>query len=419
MTNWLCWHVGTISDPKLAVVAKRSNVSLHLAIAFWAYVLEVGADSNPRGSLMSLDLEGAAIKLETEIETLETLHRFMCDKLMITNEKIINWDKRQHGKSTDRVRQFRERKKNSETKGNVSETHETPTVQDITRQDKDRGVVGARSDSLPPIKVIEAFDAERVKAFGPIQARPYPNALDLIHAQRWIAAGATPKLCQAVFAQSMQRRAANAESPPNSLKYFTSAIADAIAESKRPMPQGTVHAKSGPRAVNLEQRTAERRGAILDAMAGEFGVGSKARESAPPGNSSHLAGVVVGGRTDCPASEPPSVCGVDGAPAIILSDIRSPSLGSESLSGVLSGNLGGHSGGPVGESDQSNDFDAQISDIAAASGLSETHRGGISAAQSAARANKTGDAMGNDIDGKLAAEIPDFLRTKPQTVWAK
>ena len=166
MVNWLCWHVGTVSDPKLAAVAKRcGNAPKHLVVAVWAYLLEIGASANPKGSIESLDIEGAAIQLDATEEQIVAIIDAMESKGMLGGCQILNWNKRQHGKSTERVKAFRERKKQDETlhdvsatDGNASLVPETPTVQDITVQDRTEGKERERtaSPSASPVPNLPA-----------------------------------------------------------------------------------------------------------------------------------------------------------------------------------------------------------------------------------------------------------------------
>jgi hypothetical protein len=137
-----------VSDPKIAAVAKRcGNAPKHLVVAFWAYLLEIAASANPKGSIDSLDIEGAAIQLDASEEQLVAILNAMEAKGMIEACQIVNWNKRQHGKSTERVREFRERKKRDETECNVSSVTGTPTGQDITGQDNTKT---EREDAPPP-----------------------------------------------------------------------------------------------------------------------------------------------------------------------------------------------------------------------------------------------------------------------------
>lgn len=126
--NWLCWHVGASSDPKLKLVAKRTGASLSQVVHAWVHHLERGAEGEPRGTFGTIDPEEA--ELATEIPApIWMAITIAFEERGLTNEGIIvNFDKRNHAKSTFRVRAFRERQKllgNGETLHGVSGNPET------------------------------------------------------------------------------------------------------------------------------------------------------------------------------------------------------------------------------------------------------------------------------------------------------
>ena len=86
--------------------------------------------------------------------------------------------------------------------------------------------------------VIKAFDDARVEAYGPMQARPWPHHDDLGLATKFLESGASLDLCATVFRSIMQKRKSGGKSPPGNLAYFASAIPDAIAQSRIPLPKG-------------------------------------------------------------------------------------------------------------------------------------------------------------------------------------
>jgi hypothetical protein len=102
------------------------------------------------------------------------------------------------------------------------------------------------------VNIIAIFDNERASVFGEENRRPFPNATDLIFADRWLASGATADLCQAVFHEGLQKTKSQDRQPPKMLKYFDQQIADAIAERNRPPTNGRTngkgngHGKEGP-----------------------------------------------------------------------------------------------------------------------------------------------------------------------------
>jgi hypothetical protein len=104
------------------------------------------------------------------------------------------------------------------------------------------GLIEPEPEAKDFVQVIQAFDRERVLAFGEAQGRPWPHPNDRGDAQRFLAAGADLQLCREVFRAACQKLAGQSEQPPGSLKFFEKRIADAIASRDRPMPAG--HART-------------------------------------------------------------------------------------------------------------------------------------------------------------------------------
>jgi hypothetical protein len=90
--------------------------------------------------------------------------------------------------------------------------------------------VAACEAAAPPdeVRVIQAFDLSIAMVWGIERSRPWPHPTDRVIAQRWLEAGATLALCGAVFDAVHQRRKAQGEDPPRSLRYHDSAVGDAI-----------------------------------------------------------------------------------------------------------------------------------------------------------------------------------------------
>ncbi len=106
-----------------------------------------------------------------------------------------------------------------------------------------------QSKPSPGVAIIEGFDAARVKHFGPAQARPYPNATDLVTAQRWIEAGATPELCGSVFDAVFARVKHRGARPLNALRALDGDVADAIQAAKQPMAAANPNSPAGAAAA--------------------------------------------------------------------------------------------------------------------------------------------------------------------------
>jgi hypothetical protein len=128
--DWLCWHVGTVTDPKFTAVMKRCGVSRPCVLAMWAYLLERARVAGEGGAFGKIDSEDASIATGVdEGEVVRILNAFD-DKGLISGGAIANWDKRQHKTSTERVKKHRDEKKQSVT----HETDETvSSVSPVTR----------------------------------------------------------------------------------------------------------------------------------------------------------------------------------------------------------------------------------------------------------------------------------------------
>ncbi len=111
-------------------------------------------------------------------------------------------------------------------------------VVEAREPDDDRTIDPGPETADPATILIAEFDDARAAAFGETRRRPWPSAQDLPVARRWLEAGADATLCRAVFDASMQRSAAANATPPETLKYFDAAVANAIAAAKNPMPEG-------------------------------------------------------------------------------------------------------------------------------------------------------------------------------------
>lgn len=150
--DWYRRYHGTCTDPKLEKVARRAGLPRAFAIAAWDAVLEYASAQGERGSVDGLDGEEIAIMIGCDTETGETLHETFHALHMIQDGRVAAWEKRQFDSdsSTDRVRRYRDRKRQEpsinpvkpkgygpaegdetlhETECNVSETDQNRTEQ--------------------------------------------------------------------------------------------------------------------------------------------------------------------------------------------------------------------------------------------------------------------------------------------------
>ncbi|RHH25989.1 hypothetical protein [Desulfovibrio legallii] len=103
--EWLKWFVGATTDPKFAVIARRSKKNLASVIAVWAMLLERAGQADDRGEVEGFDCEGADIVLGLEDGAACSILQAMRDKGLITNGRITNWDKRQRRDEPEAVKE--------------------------------------------------------------------------------------------------------------------------------------------------------------------------------------------------------------------------------------------------------------------------------------------------------------------------
>jgi hypothetical protein len=98
--------------------------------------------------------------------------------------------------------------------------------------------------------LLSAGDASAdAKGILPEFAEVYQRVLEILNSptpysggpvHQWLAGGAIPEVD---IYPTIKRIAAGREKPPTTLKYFTQAIADAVADRLKPMPEGNPYAK--------------------------------------------------------------------------------------------------------------------------------------------------------------------------------
>lgn len=197
--EWFRWFHGTTSDPKLAVVAKRSKQPRHVVLACWAVLLEYASEQDNRGDIGGIDLEIMAVTLDLDIEQVESVLTAMRDKDMIEGDHLSAWEKRQPTvekydyTANDRLKRFREKKRQdkkcngdetgmkrdetgSKEKCNGDETGETPVrLREDTDKDKDKTLepknlksIGTKSAFRPPsLDEVRAYCIERQNRVDP------------------------------------------------------------------------------------------------------------------------------------------------------------------------------------------------------------------------------------------------------------
>lgn len=128
--NWLKWHVGTFTDPKFAVIAKKAGQPKHAVLAVWAALLETACNGVKRGDVSSFNPEEIGIALDLEPEAVMAIFTAIMARGMVTEDRQLSaWEKRQtQDYSTDRVRKFREKQRGENQSTTNNETDETRSI---------------------------------------------------------------------------------------------------------------------------------------------------------------------------------------------------------------------------------------------------------------------------------------------------
>ena len=183
--EWFRWHDGTVTDPKLALIAKKSGESRPVVIAVWAALLEQGSRAEQRGSIADFDLETMAVALDIEEDAIHAVIAALTAKGMIDEQRLTAWDKRQPMRedlnSSARVQAYRERQKQAETPGNAAKRDETPgnaakrdeTV--VTPLDTDTDT-DSDSDTEEQVKSAASAPGPIASPDEPLPAEPEPTA---------------------------------------------------------------------------------------------------------------------------------------------------------------------------------------------------------------------------------------------------
>ena len=158
--EWLRWYHGAVSDDKWPLIARKSGQTVAVVIAVWAALLECASQSEVRGSVHDFDPESIDALMQlpdgATQAVVDALSAGMRPRIM--DGKIANWSKRQpvrerdDDKSTERVRQHRERQKALQNKDNApGNAEETPVKrQETPRTEKIREEKNIKAPPYPP-----------------------------------------------------------------------------------------------------------------------------------------------------------------------------------------------------------------------------------------------------------------------------
>lgn len=162
--DWFRWHHGSVTDPKFALIAKKSGVNLAAVLATWAMLLEAASQAADRGSVRSFDFEAADFHLGLEEGKSKAIYGQMVDRGLVDIEgQLTAWASRQTKRerddnSTSRVQAFRARKRD-ETPRNANLDHETPRGEERREEEKEQAIASVGKTDLPACRTQEVVAA--------------------------------------------------------------------------------------------------------------------------------------------------------------------------------------------------------------------------------------------------------------------
>ena len=183
--EWLRWYHGAVSDDKWPLIARKSGQTVAVVIAVWAALLECASSSEVRGDVHDFDPESMDALMQLPDGATQAVVTALSEgkRPRIVDGMIANWSKRQpvrerdDDKSTERVRQHRERQKALQNKnnphGNADETpverQETPRTEE---RREEKNIRQESYDSSPEQSAIAAGEASGSPLPGPVITLP-------------------------------------------------------------------------------------------------------------------------------------------------------------------------------------------------------------------------------------------------------
>lgn len=187
--DWFRWHHGSVTDPKFALVARKSGASLPDVLAVWCYILETASQSVERGDFGIVDCEALDCVFgfpAAETRTADILAA-MHARDLTTGTLIASWDKRQPKReredntNADRQAKFRATK-NQVTPDNTNDNQKTPRVEKSREDKKEDGESSPNGSRIPADWQMDSEDRDYCLKNRP-DLNPDSVALDFL--QHW------------------------------------------------------------------------------------------------------------------------------------------------------------------------------------------------------------------------------------------
>lgn len=152
--TWFRCHHGKPMSPKMETVARACNRPRHMVVAVYWCMYDYASQNEPRGSIRDLDREVIATGLDMQLDDVKLITATMLDKHMIDKDgrlRDFETDQRErsYDNSTERVRRYRERKKQGAGQGGEA-GDEHGRVQESFPKDPDKYAWSGKVIRLTP-----------------------------------------------------------------------------------------------------------------------------------------------------------------------------------------------------------------------------------------------------------------------------
>lgn len=159
---WFRLYHGTVSDPKLGSVARRSGETKERCLFVWVALLESASESEPRG-LFRIDAEGIADLLNCDTDAIQNVLRAMTVVGMIDGQRIVAWKRRQPDRddSAARMRDKRKRDATSASHARHGDAEVTPpdTDTDTDSESEIKNTPSGSTTTASSVTVASEIDA--------------------------------------------------------------------------------------------------------------------------------------------------------------------------------------------------------------------------------------------------------------------
>lgn len=236
--HWFRWHHGSVTDPKLGLIAKKAGVSMAEVIAIWVSLLEAASKSEDRGNPGVPDFESMDFALGLAEGVSQRVYGLMQDKALIAKEtgRLVAWERRQPKREreddggSERKRRQRERETvHAAAGGDVSADHRAPRTVAPTAEDEDEseqmapnprhaagGTEGETRTSMKAAAICKAIRAKGVTDVNP----SHPTLRALIEKGVGVE----------IFEQAAEVCAKS--SPPKGMAYLLSIVTRLVREAE-------------------------------------------------------------------------------------------------------------------------------------------------------------------------------------------